>query len=240
MQGQLIISLDVSTRGDLFSLIDKFDRDEKLTVKIGMEFFYGEGPQIVRDLLDRGYDIFLDLKLHDIPNTVKNGMKQIGRLGVTFTTVHALGGSEMIAEAKQGLVEGAKEAGVPTPKLLAVTELTSITPEGLANEQNSKLSMVDQVVSLAKLAKSSGADGVITSPLEVSALKREVGDDFWYVTPGIRPKDFPKDDQSRTASPAEAAEYGSSALVVGRPIIKAADPVAAYHKMLEEWEDAKR
>lgn len=238
--GPLIISLDVSTRAALFSFIEQFSPDEKLTIKIGMELFYGEGPRIVRDLLNRGYDVFLDLKLHDIPNTVKNGMKQIGKLGVAFTTVHALGGSAMINQAKQGLIEGAEEAGVQPPKLLAVTELTSITPEDLANEQNSKLSMVDQVVSLANLAKQSGADGVITSPLEVEALRAAVGDDFWYVTPGIRPKDFPKDDQSRTATPAEAAKFGSSALVVGRPIINANDSVATYHKMLEEWQNANR
>ncbi|WP_283679622.1 orotidine-5'-phosphate decarboxylase [Lentilactobacillus sp. Marseille-Q4993] len=240
MQGPLIVSLDVADRADLFELIDKFPKDDKLTVKIGMELFYGEGPQIVRDILDRGYDIFLDLKLHDIPNTVKSGMRQIGRLGVTFVTVHALGGSEMIKAAKQGLIEGSEEAGVQTPKLLAVTELTSITEEVLKNEQNSRLDMVDQVVALAKLAKRSNADGVITSPLEVKALREQVGDDFWYVTPGIRPSGYPKDDQSRTATPAEAAQFGSTALVVGRPIIKADDPVAAYHTMSEEWNNAKR
>ncbi|KRK68675.1 orotidine 5-phosphate decarboxylase [Lentilactobacillus buchneri DSM 20057] len=219
----------------MFKIIDQFPTDEGMTVKIGMELFYGEGPTIVKELLNKGFKIFLDLKLQDIPNTVKMGMMQIGRMGVTYTTVHALGGSEMIAAAKEGLELGSEEAGVPTPKLLAVTELTSITEDALENEQNCKLDMVDQVVSLAKLAKRSGADGVITSPLEVSSLKEQVGNDFLYVTPGIRPANFPKDDQSRTATPKQAAEYGSSALVVGRPIIRAEDPVAAYHKMLEEW-----
>ncbi|GAA2978959.1 orotidine-5'-phosphate decarboxylase [Lentilactobacillus parakefiri] len=235
MRGPLIVSLDVWNREGLFKIIDQFPTDEGMTVKIGMELFYGEGPKIVKELLNKGFKIFLDLKLQDIPNTVKMGMMQIGRMGVTYTTVHALGGSEMIAAAKEGLELGSEEAGVPTPKLLAVTELTSITEDALENEQNCKLDMVDQVVSLAKLAKKSGADGVITSPLEVSSLKEQVGDDFLYVTPGIRPANFPKDDQSRTATPKQAAEYGSSALVVGRPIIRAEDPVAAYHKMLEEW-----
>ncbi|GAA3199384.1 orotidine-5'-phosphate decarboxylase [Lentilactobacillus kefiri] len=235
MRGPLIVSLDVWNREGLFKIIDQFPTDEGMTVKIGMELFYGEGPEIVQELLNKGFKIFLDLKLQDIPNTVKMGMMQIGRMGVTYTTVHALGGSEMIAAAKEGLELGSEEAGVPTPKLLAVTELTSITEDALENEQNCKLDMVDQVVSLAKLAKRSGADGVITSPLEVSSLKEQVGDDFLYVTPGIRPANFPKDDQSRTATPKQAAEYGSSALVVGRPIIRAEDPVAAYHKMLEEW-----
>ncbi|MCT2881263.1 orotidine-5'-phosphate decarboxylase [Lentilactobacillus buchneri] len=235
MRGPLIVSLDVWNREGLFKIIDQFPTDEGMTVKIGMELFYGEGPTIVKELLNKGFKIFLDLKLQDIPNTVKMGMMQIGRMGVTYTTVHALGGSEMIAAAKEGLELGSEEAGVPTPKLLAVTELTSITEDALENEQNCKLDMVDQVFSLAKLAKRSGADGVITSPLEVSSLKEQVGNDFLYVTPGIRPANFPKDDQSRTATPKQAAEYGSSALVVGRPIIRAEDPVAAYHKMLEEW-----
>lgn len=235
MRGPLIVSLDVWNREGLFKIIEQFPTDEGMTVKIGMELFYGEGPTIVKELLNKGFKIFLDLKLQDIPNTVKMGMMQIGRMGVTYTTVHALGGSEMIAAAKEGLELGSEEAGVPTPKLLAVTELTSITEDALENEQNCKLDMVDQVVSLAKLAKRSGADGVITSPLEVSSLKEQVGNDFLYVTPGIRPANFPKDDQSRTATPKQAAEYGSSALVVGRPIIRAEDPVAAYHKMLEEW-----
>lgn len=235
MRGPLIVSLDVWNREGLFKIIDQFPTDEGMTVKIGMELFYGEGPEIVKELLNKGFKIFLDLKLQDIPNTVKMGMMQIGRMGVTYTTVHALGGSEMISAAKEGLELGSEEAGVPTPKLLAVTELTSITEDALENEQNCKLDMVNQVVSLAKLAKRSDADGVITSPLEVSSLKEQVGDDFLYVTPGIRPANFPKDDQSRTATPKQAAEYGSSALVVGRPIIRAEDPVAAYHKMLEEW-----
>lgn len=235
MRGPLIVSLDVWNREGLFKIIDQFPTDEGMTVKIGMELFYGEGPTIVKELLNKGFKIFLDLKLQDIPNTVKMGMMQIGRMGVTYTTVHALGGSEMIAAAKEGLELGSEEAGVPTPKLLAVTELTSITEDALENEQNCKLDMVDQVVSLTKLAKRSGADGVITSLLEVSSLKEQVGNDFLYVTPGIRPANFPKDDQSRTATPKQAAEYGSSALVVGRPIIRAEDPVAAYHKMLEEW-----
>ncbi|GHP14942.1 orotidine 5'-phosphate decarboxylase [Lentilactobacillus fungorum] len=238
MRGPLIVSLDVWNWEGLVKIIDKFPTNEEMTVKIGMELFYGEGPAIVQNLLDRGFKVFLDLKLQDIPNTVKMGMMQIGRMGVTYTTVHALGGSAMIAAAKEGLELGSEEAGVPTPKLLAVTELTSITEDALENEQNCKLDMVDQVVSLAKLAKRSGADGVITSPLEVSSLKQQVGDDFLYVTPGIRPANFPKDDQSRTATPKQAAEYGSSALVVGRPIIRAEDPVAAYHKLLKEWHDA--
>lgn len=238
--GPLIISLDVATRKDLFQLLDQFDANETLTVKIGIEMFYGEGPQIVRDLLKMGHHIFLDLKLHDIPNTVENGMRQIGRLGVTYTTVHALGGSQMIAQAKRGLINGAQDAGVAPARLLAVTELTSITPQGLRNEQNCRLSMAEQVISLTQLAKQAGADGVITSPLEVPALREQVGVDFLYVTPGIRPTGALKDDQARTATPSEAAHNGSNALVIGRPIIQAADPVSAYHQYLKEWQNAER
>lgn len=238
--GPLIISLDVATREDLFQLLDQFDANETLTVKIGMEMFYGEGPQIVRDLLNRGHHIFLDLKLHDIPNTVENGMRQIGRLGVTYTTVHALGGAQMMAQAKRGLLKGAQDAGVAPARLLAVTELTSITPQELQAEQNCRLDMADQVVSLAQLAKKAGADGVITSPLEVPTLQKQVGKDFLYVTPGIRPHGAPKDDQARTATPREAALKGSNALVIGRPIIQATNPVNTYHQLLEEWENAER
>ncbi|WP_172188092.1 orotidine-5'-phosphate decarboxylase [Lentilactobacillus kribbianus] len=238
--GPLIISLDVAQRADLFQLIDQFDANETLTVKIGMGMFYGEGPQIVRDLLNMGHHIFLDLKLHDIPNTVENGMRQIGRLGVTYTTVHALGGAQMIAQAKRGLLSGAQDAGVAPARLLAVTELTSITPQELQAEQNCRLDMADQVVSLAQLAKKAGADGVITSPLEVPTLQKQVGKDFLYVTPGIRPHGAPQDDQARTATPREAALKGSNALVIGRPIIQAANPVNTYHQLLEEWENAER
>lgn len=238
--GLLIISLDVAQRADLFQLIDQFDTNETLTVKIGMEMFYGEGPQIVRDLLNMGHHIFLDLKLHDIPNTVENGMRQIGRLVVTYTTVHALGGAQMIAQAKRGLLSGAQDAGVAPARLLAVTELTSITPQELQDEQNCRLDMADQVVSLAQLAKKAGADGVITSPLEVPALRKQVGSDFLYVTPGIRPNGAPKDDQARTATPSEAALNGSNALVVGRPIIQATNPVNTYNQLLKEWENAQR
>lgn len=238
MRGPVIIALDVDNQTELMDFLQKFPKQDQLTVKIGMELFYGEGPELVKKLHELNYHIFLDLKLHDIPNTVRAGMKQIAQLGIDMTTVHALGGAEMIAAAKEGLVEGSKLAGVVQPKLLAVTELTSISDDVLKNEQNCKLDMKDQVVSLAKTAKKAGADGVITSPLEVEALRKQVGTDFLYVTPGIRPKSAQSNDQKRIATPEDAAKFGSSALVVGRPIVQAADPVASYHNILEAWQNA--
>lgn len=172
--------------------------------------------------------------MHDIPNTVYNGAKALAKLGITFTTVHALGGSQMIKAAKDGLIAGTP-AGKSVPKLLAVTELTSISDDVLAHEQNCSLPMDKQVLSLAKMAKAAGADGVICSPLEVKELHEAIGDDFLYVTPGIRPKGNAKDDQSRVATPADAKEWGSSAIVVGRPITLASDPEAAYEAIKKEF-----
>lgn len=235
MKRPVMIALDVKDKTEMMNIVDQFPKDDKLVVKVGMQLFYGEGPKVIEELIARNCEIFLDLKLHDIPNTVKEAMTQVGRLGVSYVTIHAIGGSEMIKAAKEGLIAGSKEVNLPTPKLLAVTVLTSISDDQLANEQNCKLKMVDQVVSLAKLAKRSGADGVITSPLEVSELKAQVGDDFMYVTPGIRLQTSPSDDQTRTATPRQARQYGSSALVVGRPILNAPDRAAAYRQIMEEF-----
>lgn len=234
MTKPVIVALDIDNQDQLQELLERLGDPQEMTIKIGMELFFNSGSQIVKDLADKGYKIFLDLKLHDIPNTVYNGMKQLAQLGISYTTVHALGGSKMIQAAKDGL-----KAGTPNnrniPKLLAVTELTSISDDVLANEQNCKLAMNDQVISLAKMAKNSGADGVICSPLEVTELRKNIGDDFLYVTPGIRPNHNAHDDQARTATPAQAKEFGSSAIVVGRPITLASDPLEAYNAIKEEF-----
>lgn len=234
MTKPVIVALDIDNQAQLQELLMRLGNPEEMTIKIGMELFFNSGSQIVKDLADKGYKIFLDLKLHDIPNTVYNGMKQLAQLGISYTTVHALGGKKMIQAAKDGL-----KAGTPinrsVPKLLAVTELTSISDEVLVNEQNCKLDMTSQVISLAKMAKSSGADGVICSPLEVTELRKNVGDDFLYVTPGIRPNHNAHDDQARTATPTEAKEFGSSAIVVGRPITLASNPQEAYAAIKEEF-----
>lgn len=234
MDKPVIVALDVDNREQLDEILAKLGNPEDTTIKIGMELFFNQGDKIVKDLVAQGYRIFLDLKLHDIPNTVYNGMKQLAKLGIAYTTVHALGGSTMIHAAKQGLIEGTP-VGKSVPKLLAVTELTSISDDVLANEQNCKLSMKEEVVSLAKTAKSAGADGVICSACEVKDLHKEVGNDFLYVTPGIRPKEDAHDDQARTATPAQANKWGSSALVVGRPITLASDPAASYDKIVKEF-----
>ncbi|MCT7780702.1 MAG: orotidine-5'-phosphate decarboxylase [Lactobacillus iners] len=234
MNKPVIVALDVEDKTSLDRLLNKLGDPKDITIKIGMELFYQFGTEPVKELVAKGYSIFLDLKLHDIPNTVYNGMKQIAKLGIQYTTIHALGGSEMIKKAHEGLIAGTP-TGKSLPKLLAVTELTSISDDSLANEQNCKLTMKDQVISLAKMAKKYGADGVICSPLEVEKLRTEVGEDFLYVTPGIRPATDQKFDQSRIATPAQAKAFGSSAIVVGRPITLAKDPKAAYQKIVKEF-----
>lgn len=234
MNKPVIVALDVDNSEKLQKILDKLGKPDETTIKVGMELFYHTGSELVKKLSDQGYNIFLDLKLHDIPNTVYNGAKQLARLGITYTTVHALGGSQMIHAAKEGLIVGTP-VGKTVPKLLAVTELTSISDEVLKNEQNCSLPMNKQVVSLAQTAKKAGADGVICSPLEVRELREKVGDDFLYVTPGIRPKENSSDDQSRIATPSQAKEFGSSAIVVGRPITLASDPQAAYEAIKKEF-----
>lgn len=234
MSKPVIVALDVDNQEQLTRILSKLGKPEDVTIKVGMELFYNAGSEIVKKLAAQGYKIFLDLKMHDIPNTVYNGAKQLAQLGIEYTTVHALGGSQMIKAAKDGLIAGTP-AGQSVPKLLAVTELTSISDDVLKNEQHCSLSMQDEVVSLAKMAKESHADGVICSPKEVKILHEKVGDDFLYVTPGIRPKENSNDDQARTATPHQAKEWGSSALVVGRPITLASDPQAAYEAIKKEF-----
>lgn len=234
MNKPVIVALDVDNQDQLKDILKNLGDPKETTIKIGMELFFNSGASLVKELVDQGYSIFLDLKLHDIPNTVYNGAKQLAQLGISYITVHSLGGSQMIKAAKDGLIAGTP-ANKNVPKLLAVTELTSISDEVLANEQNCKLSMKEQVLSLAQMAKDSGADGVICSPLEVSTLRKEIGTDFLYVTPGIRPNHNAHDDQVRTATPAQASEFGASAIVVGRPITLASDPKSAYQAIKKEF-----
>lgn len=234
MNRPVIVALDLDNEEQLKQLLNKLGKPEDVFIKVGMELFFNEGPSVVKKLADQGYKIFLDLKMQDIPNTVYNGAKALAKLGITFTTIHALGGSQMIKAAKDGLVAGTP-VGKSVPKLLAVTELTSISDEALAHEQNCSLPMNEQVLSLAKTAKNAGADGVICSPLEVKELHEQIGDDFLYVTPGIRPAGNAKDDQRRVATPAQAKEWGSSAIVVGRPITLATDPASAYEAIKKEF-----
>ncbi|MDD6407915.1 MAG: orotidine-5'-phosphate decarboxylase [Lactobacillus equicursoris] len=234
MSKPLFIALDFDDQEKMWLFLNQLQPQSKLHVKLGMEMFYQYGPEIVRDLSAKGYQIFLDLKLHDIPNTVKRTARQLAALGVYCTTVHALGGKEMIKSAKEGLIEGTPE-GKEVPKLLAVTELTSISEDVLRDEQHCSLSLADEVKSLAHQAQTAGADGIICSPLEVKAMKNEFSDDFMFVTPGIRPASYKKDDQARVATPSQARENGSTAIVVGRPITQAENPQVAYEEILKDW-----
>lgn len=234
MNRPVIVALDVDNQTKLEQILAKLGKPQDVFIKIGMELFYSSGQEAVKRLVNSGYQIFLDLKLHDIPNTVYKAAKVIAGLGVTYTTIHALGGSQMIKAAKDGLIHGTPQ-NKNVPKLLAVTELTSISDYSLKFEQNCSLPMKNQVVSLAKMAKEAGADGVICSALEVKELRKNISGEFLYVTPGIRPKEDTNDDQSRIATPLQAKEYGSSAIVVGRPITLASDPKASYQAIKEEF-----
>lgn len=228
MDKPVIVALDFADDFECINFLNQFPKDEKLFLKIGLEMFCQFGYSFVRNLRERGYNIFLDLKLHDIPNTVKRTCEMIAQWDVQMLTVHASGGAEMIAAAKKGL------AGSNT-KLLAVTQLTSLGQTELANELQVPLKSQDYVTHLAKLAFDNGADGVISSALEVPLIKQATSSEFLCVTPGIRPKSAQVGDQKRVATPAQAKELGSDAIVVGRPITQAKDGHQAYMNISKEW-----
>lgn len=229
MNKPVIVALDFADDFECINFLNQFPKDdEKLFLKIGLEMFCQFGYPFVRNLRERGYNIFLDLKLHDIPNTVKRTCEMIAQWDVQMLTVHATGGSEMIAAAKEGL------AGSST-QLLAVTQLTSLGQSELANELQVPLESQDYVTHLAKLAYQNGADGVISSALEVPVIKDATSTDFLCVTPGIRPKSAQVGDQKRVATPAHARSLGSDAIVVGRPITQAENGHQAYVNICKEW-----
>ncbi len=230
MERDVIIACDFKSKEDLMTFLKPF-KGLNPYIKIGMEMYYKEGPSLVKELKKDGFKIFLDLKLHDIPNTVKAAMAKIGELGVDITNVHAEGGIEMMKAAKEGLCS--TEAGKNT-KLIAVTILTSINDEILHNELGirDELKVNDVVRKYALNAKEAGLDGVVCSALEAPIIK-EIG--FMSVTPGIRLLGDDVNDQKRVATPTLAKENGSTYIVVGRSITKATDPVAAYKKCVEEF-----
>ncbi len=228
----VIIACDFKDKADTLAFIDNF-KDEKLFLKIGMELFYSEGPDIVREIKSRGHKIFLDLKLHDIPNTVEKGMRSLSNLGVDMTNVHAAGTKDMMAAGLKGLT---KEDGT-RPLLIAVTQLTSTSQERMENELLIKEPIEDVVMHYAKNTQEAGLDGVVCSPLEVQAVKAKCGKDFITVTPGIRFAAKDAGDQVRITTPAKAKELGSDYIVVGRPITQAEDPVEAYRKCVEDFVD---
>ena len=232
MPKDVIIALDFSTANETLAFLDKFS-DFHPFVKVGMEIFYAEGPAIVKELKDRGHKVFLDLKLHDIPNTVRKAMRVLAGLGVDITNVHAAGTVQMMRAALEGLTEGSTNG--QRPQLIAVTQLTSTSVETLHNELLIPQPMEQVVAQYAKNAAAAGIDGVVCSPLEVPDVKKACGSGFITVTPGVRFADSSTDDQSRIATPARARELGSDYIVVGRPITQAINPLEAYKRCLSEF-----
>ena len=230
MGKDVIIACDFASADDTFKFLDKFT-EEKPFVKIGMELFYAEGPSIVREIKRRGHKIFLDLKLHDIPNTVKKSMAVLSKLDVDMTNLHAAGTIDMMKAALEGLT---REDGT-RPILIAVTQLTSTSEERMQKELLINASINDTIVKYAKNAKEAGLDGVVCSPLEAGMVKQACSKDFITVTPGVRFADGEVGDQVRVTTPEKAWEIGSDYIVVGRPITQADDPVAAYRRCCKEF-----
>lgn len=230
MAKDVIIACDFPTRERTLAFLDRFG-DERPYVKIGMELFYAEGPDIVREIKARGHNIFLDLKLCDIPNTVKRAMAVLRGTGADMINLHAFGTAEMMTAALEGLTgpDGKR------PLLIAVTQLTSTSEERMQQELLINASMPDTVKQYARNAKAAGLAGVVCSPLEAALVKEACGPDFLTVTPGIRFADGDVGDQVRVMTPARAREGGSDYIVVGRPITAAADPVAAYRRCVKEF-----
>lgn len=224
----VFIALDFVDAPTALKFLEPFKDVKPLAVKVGMELFYRDGSSIIEALRDQDIDVFLDLKLHDIPHTVLQAAKQIGQLNVQFTTVHSLGGSEMIKAARRGLNEGAKQAGVDAPQLLAVTQLTSTSEEQLHDEELVPVSMAESVSHLAKMASQSGADGFISSALENDLIHQAVSEEFKCINPGIRLPSNSVDDQKRVVTPTRAFELNTSGIVVGRSITQSDNPVQTY------------
>ncbi len=230
MKRDVIIACDFSSKEQTLNFLDKFT-GRKPFVKIGMELFYAEGPEIVRTIKARGHRIFLDLKLHDIPNTVKKAMSVLRNLDVDMTNVHAAGTVDMMRAAREGLT---REDGT-RPLLIAVTQLTSTSEERMQNELLINASINDTIVKYAQNTKEAGLDGVVCSPLEAAMVKEACGKEFMTITPGVRFADGEVGDQVRVTTPERAREIGSDFIVVGRPITAADDPVAAYERCLREF-----
>ncbi len=230
MGKDVIIACDFSSKEEVFKFLDKFT-GKKPFVKIGMELFYAEGPEIVREIKARGHKIFLDLKLHDIPNTVKKSMAVLSRLDVDMTNLHAAGTISMM----EGALEGLTRPDGTRPLLIAVTQLTSTDQERMENDLLIKEPIDKVVMHYASNAAKAGLDGVVCSPLEAEKVHKTCGEKFLTVTPGVRFADGDIGDQKRVMTPAEAKKIGSDYIVVGRPITAAADPVAAYERCCEEF-----
>lgn len=232
MAKDVIIALDFPTREETLRFLDRFPAgEEKPFVKIGMELYYAEGPSVVREIKARGHKIFLDLKLHDIPNTVKRAMAVLSGLDVDMVNLHAAGASAMMKAALEGLTrpDGTR------PLLIAVTQLTSTDAAALKGELLIDTPMAETVLSYAQNAAASGLDGVVCSPLEAALVKERCGENFCTVTPGVRFAGGDAGDQKRVMTPAEAAKNGCDYIVMGRPITKDPDPVEAYRRAVSEF-----
>ena len=232
IKNDVIIACDFKSAEDTFKFLDLFkDEERKPFLKIGMELYYAEGPSIVREIKRRGHRIFLDLKLHDILNTVKKAMSVLSNLDVDMTNVHAAGTIDMMKAALEGLT---REDG-SHPLLIAVTQLTSTSEERMQNELLINATINDTIVKYAQNTKAAGLNGVVCSPLEAGMVKEACGKEFLTITPGVRFADGEVGDQVRVTTPARAREIGSDFIVVGRPITAAADPVAAYRRCVAEF-----
>lgn len=232
MGKDVIVACDFNTAEETLRFLDNFT-EEKPYVKIGMELFYAEGPEIVREIKRRGHKIFLDLKLHDIPNTVKKAMAVLSRLDVDMCNLHAAGTASMMEAA----IEGLTRPDGTRPLLIAVTQLTSTDQERMERDLLINEPLEKVVMHYASNAKAAGLDGVVCSPLESPAVHEICGREFLTVTPGVRFADGDKGDQVRVTAPEKAKELGSDYIVVGRPITQAADPVAAYRRCVKEFVD---
>ncbi|WP_342525878.1 orotidine-5'-phosphate decarboxylase [Chryseomicrobium sp. FSL W7-1435] len=225
-----IIALDFATPQEVQGFLRNFS--QQLYVKVGMEYYLQNGPDVIRSLKEQGHSIFLDLKLHDIPTTVHKAMKGLAGLGVDMVNVHAAGGIEMMRAAKEGLIEGSSSE---VPKLIAVTQLTSTTELQMQQDQLIQSSLLESVLHYASCAHKASLDGVVCSVHESTMLREKLGSEFYKVTPGIRLAGGEQHDQKRVATPADAKTLGSTHIVVGRAITASSDPVAAYHQIKQEW-----
>ena len=230
MGKDVIIACDFGSRDETLAFLDRFT-GKKPFVKIGMELYYAEGPQMVREIMERGHKIFLDLKLHDIPNTVRKAMAVLSRLDVDLVNLHAAGTKAMMEAALEGLTrpDGSR------PLLIAVTQLTSTSQERMERDLLIEKPLEQVVMHYAQTARAAGLDGVVCSPLEAGTVHQACGQDFLTVTPGVRFADGEVGDQVRVMTPAQAREIGSDYIVVGRPITQAPDPVAAYERCVSEF-----
>ncbi|MFT8755981.1 orotidine-5'-phosphate decarboxylase [Leuconostoc pseudomesenteroides] len=224
----VFIALDFPDGNTALNFLEPFKKiDKKPAIKVGMELFYAEGPDFVRDLRQKGFDIFLDLKLYDIPNTVGHAVANIAKLDVQYLTLHAAGGTKMMIAAVANKGQNLK--------ILAVTQLTSFSEADVQEISQSTVTLAESVLHLAKMADNAGVDGTISSPLEAGMIQANTQSDFLTITPGIRLAGDNANDQKRVTTPAKAKQLGATGLVVGRSITKASDPVAAYQQVLNEW-----